>query len=85
MGPKFNYGLSLGGGWEILLGDYISGLIETSFHPDFSRQYDQPSIISNVIDPFFPEPPGPSPIGASSITGEISFGLRFLREIEYID
>lgn len=82
---KFNYGLSLGGGWEIPLGDYISGLIEISFHPDFSRQYDQPSI-PNVIDPFFPGTTRTIPDRRIvNYTGEISFGLRFLREIEYID
>ncbi len=82
---KFNYGLSLGGGWEIPMGDYVSGIIELSFHPDFSRQYDQPSI-PNVIDPFFPGTTRTIPDRRIvNYTGEISFGLRFLREIEYYD
>ena len=82
---KFNYGLSLGGGWEIPLSDYVSGVIELSFHPDFSRQYDQPSI-KNVIDPFFPGTTRTIPDRRIvNYTGEISFGFRFLREIEYYD
>lgn len=82
---KFNYGLSLGGGWEIPLSDYVSGVIELSFHPDFSRQYDQPSI-PNVIDPFFPGTTRTIPDRRIvNYTGEISFGFRFLREIEYYD
>lgn len=82
---KFNYGLSLGGGWEIPLSDFVSGVIELSFHPDFSRQYDQPSI-PNVIDPFFPGTTRTIPDRRIvNYTGEISFGFRFLREIEYYD
>ena len=82
---KFNYGLALGGGWEIPMGEFVSGIIEISFHPDFSRQYDSPQI-PNVIDPFFPGTTRTIPERQIvNYTGEISFGLRFLRKIIYID
>lgn len=81
---KFNYGLSLGGGWEIPLSDYISGVIELTFHPDFSRQYDQPSI-PNIFDPFTGMTRSIPERRIVNYTGEISFGFRFLREIEYYD
>ncbi len=81
---KFNYGLSLGGGWEIPMGDYVSGVIELSFHPDFSRQYDQPSI-PNVVDPYTGANRTIPERRIVNYTGEISFGFRFLREIEYYD
>lgn len=82
---KFNYGISVGGGWEFSFSDYINGFIELSFHPDFSRQYDQPSI-PNVIDPFLPGTTRTFPERRIvNYTGEISIGLRFLREITYID
>lgn len=82
---KWNYGISVGGGWEFPFGDLVSGLIELSFHPDFSRQYDQPSI-PNVIDPFFPGISRTIPDRRIvNYTAEISLGLRFLRRIIYID
>lgn len=83
---KFNYGVSIGGGWEFPFSEFISGIVELSFHPDFSRQYDSPSI-PNVVNPFNQ--------GGTNITipdrrivnytAEISIGLRFLRKIIYID
>jgi hypothetical protein len=82
---KINYGISIGGGWEFPFGEFVSGLIELSFHPDFSRQYDQPAI-PNVIDPFFPGVARTIPDRRIvNYTAEISLGLRFLRKIIYID
>jgi hypothetical protein len=83
---KFNYGISIGGGWEFPFGEFVSGLVEISFHPDFSRQYDQPPV-QNVIDPF--ATPGVTRSFPDrrivNYTAEISLGLRFLRKIIYID
>lgn len=82
---KFNYGISIGGGWEFPFAELVSGIVEFSFHPDFSRQYDQPSI-PNVIDPFFPGVTRTIPDRRIvNYTAEISLGLRFLRKITYID
>lgn len=82
---KFNYGLSLGGGWEFPFGEFVNGVIEISFHPDFSRQYDAPRI-DNVIDPFFPGTFRTIPERrVINYTAEVSLGLRFLRKIIYID
>lgn len=83
---KFNYGISIGGGWEFPFSEFISGIVELSFHPDFSRQYDAPSI-PNVQNPFIPGAPNITIPDRRIVnyTAEISIGLRFLRKIIYID
>ncbi len=82
---KFNYGISIGGGWEFPFGELVAGIIELSFHPDFSRQYDSPPI-PNVIDPFFPGTTRTIPDRRiTNYSAELSLGIRFLRKIEYID
>jgi hypothetical protein len=81
---KFNYGLSLGGGWEFPFSEFINGVIEISFHPDFSRQYDAP-MIPNIFDPFAGVNRTIPERRVINYTAEISLGLRFLRKIIYID
>lgn len=84
---KFNYGITAGGGLEFPFSEYIAGILEFTFNPDFSRQYNQPPI-ENVINP--------NPNGGSStftvrerqitnMTLEVTLGLRFLHKIIYID
>ncbi len=82
---KFNYGVTVGGGMEFPLSEYISGILEFTVNPDFSKQYEQPQI-TNVPSP---TPGGPDrTIPERKIvnnTFEISLGIRFLRMVEYID
>lgn len=82
---NFNYGVTVGGGMEFPLGEYISGILEFTVNPDFSKQYEQPQL-TNV--------PAPNQGGQTRTiperkivnnTFELSLGLRFLRLVEYID
>ncbi len=83
---KFNYGLTVGGGIEFPLSNFINGFIEITISPDFSKQLFVPSgkyfypqqIGSNVSRPF-PEQ------NVTNTSFEVSFGVRFQRIIEYID
>jgi hypothetical protein len=84
---KFNYGVTLGGGFEFPFSEYIGGILEFTVNPDFSRQYNQPRI-ENVRNP--------NPFGGSNtitiperqifnLTFEVTLGLRFLHKIIYVD
>ncbi|MEM1323807.1 MAG: outer membrane beta-barrel protein [Bacteroidota bacterium] len=82
---EFNFGATIGGGFEFLITDLISGIVEITVNPDFSRQYMQPPL-QNVIDPFNPGNSRTIPeLNLSNNTLELTVGLRFLHEIEYID
>lgn len=80
----WNYGVSLGGGFEFALGELVGASLEFTVNPDFSYQYRQPDI-PNVRDPYtglnrtIPERT------IRNITFEISAGIRLLRIVEYID
>jgi hypothetical protein len=81
---NFTYGATVGGGLEFYFSELTSGIIELSVNPDFSNQYVQPSY--QTPDPM--EPHNNRIIPRRSIkntTVEISFGLRFLRKVIYID
>lgn len=81
---EFNYGVTAGGGFELNLSEFISGLLEFTVSPDFSRQYVQPPIV-NVRDPFTGQNRTISETIIRNISFEVSLGFRFLRKIEYID
>ncbi len=85
---RFNYGMTVGGGTEFKISEYISGLLELSVNPDFSRQYyDPPYPNRRIFDPST----GQFVIGTlpeqsiRNLTFEITLGIKFLRKIEYID
>ncbi len=81
---RWNYGVSLGGGFEFELAELVGATLEFTVNPDFSYQYRQPDI-PNVRDPYtglnrtIPERT------IRNITFEISAGIRLLRIVEYID
>jgi hypothetical protein len=81
---RWNYGVSLGGGFEFELAEVVGATLEFTVNPDFSHQYRQPDI-PNVRDPYtglnrtIPERT------IRNITFEISAGIRLLRIVEYID
>ena len=80
---KWNYGVTIGGGFEFPFSDFISGLLEFSFNPDFSLQYRQPAL--TVPDPF--NPGNSRRIGEAEVvnrTFEVTLGIRFLRRVEYV-
>lgn len=82
---RWMVGVSLGGGLEVPLSELVGGQLTLSVHPDFTYQYNQPSI-SNVTNPF--DPTGGSKITIPerrirNITIELSLGLRLLRKVVY--
>lgn len=81
---RFNYGVTVGGGMEFPIGEYISGLLEFTVNPDFSRQYEQPQL-DNVTNPTTGETRTIRERRITNNTFELSLGLRFLRLVEYID
>ena len=80
----WNYGVTVGGGFEFLFSELIGGVIEITVNPDFSRQYAQP-LIPNVTDPFTGSVRSLPERSIRNIAFEISFGARFLRKVIYYD
>jgi len=81
---KFNYGISVGGGFEYKMKKMVAGILEFSIHPDLSRQYEQPPI-PDVYDPYTQQNTTIRERKIKNITLEISLGLRFLRKVIYLD
>jgi len=81
---RWNYGATIGGGFEFPVSDYISTIIEFTVNPDFSRQYFQQPI-QNVLDPYTGQNRTLREAEVRNTTFEITVGFRFLHEIEYID
>ncbi|MCB0609892.1 MAG: outer membrane beta-barrel protein [Lewinellaceae bacterium] len=83
---RFNYGLTVGGGIEKPLGEYVDLILEFSVNPDFSLQYQQPAI-PNVYVAY-----GTGTDRRTleerrirNITFELTVGFRFLHIIEFVD
>ncbi len=81
---KFNYGVTVGGGWEFEFSELIGGLIELTINPDLSNQYEQQAI-QNVVNPFNNQTITLPERKVRNLTFGIKFGLRFMRKVEYID
>ena len=79
-----NYGVTVGAGLQLPMSDYIAGILEFSVNPDFSFQYEQPEI-PNVTDPYTGNTRTIPQRQIRNLTFELTLGLRFLHEIEYID
>jgi len=86
--PEFvndlTYGISFGGGIEFLGSDYIQPAIELNISPDLSFQYQSPAI-PNVINPYNGQSTTLPERKIRNITIEISFSIRFLRKIVYVN
>ncbi|MCC6725532.1 MAG: hypothetical protein IT258_13570 [Saprospiraceae bacterium] len=80
----WNYGLSIGGGFELSLGELVGASIEFTVNPDFSFQYKQPTI-PNVYNPVTGMNSTIPERNIRNVTFEISAGLRLLRIVEYVD
>lgn len=82
---KFLFGLSLGGGIEWAFSDLVGGQIEISLQPDITPQYRQ-GPIPNVIDRCNPGYTYTIPERRiRNNTIEITFGLRLLRKVVYVE
>lgn len=82
---KFNYGITVGGGIDFTLGEFVGMFLEMTVNPDFSLQYNQPRI-NNLTNP--------NPFSQSQTTSipqreirnttfELTLGFRFLHKIIY--
>ena len=79
---KFNYGFVVGGGYEFNFSELYGGFVEFTISPDVSKQYDQPRI-PNVISPYNGNTITISERQIRNLSLEITFGMRFLRKVEY--
>ncbi|MEZ4908393.1 MAG: hypothetical protein R2771_12300 [Saprospiraceae bacterium] len=82
---KITYGATVGGGVEFKFSELVNGLIELTINPDLFNQYDQPQI-SGVVDPYHPS--NTITLNRRRIkntTVEITFGLKFMRKVIYVD
>jgi hypothetical protein len=82
---KWNYGVTVGGGFEFPFSELIRGIIEFTVNPDFSKQYRQPPFnnLINVYDPG--QHYNLQERQISNVTIELTFGIRFMNKVEYID
>lgn len=79
---RLNFGFDIAGGVEKKMSEYVTGFLELTLSPDFSRQYQQ-FPIQNVRDPWSGQlttVPGQS---IRNLTLELSLGVRFLRKVIY--
>lgn len=81
---RFNYGFLAGGGLNFPFSEYVEGIIEFTVNPDFSLQYQQPSI-ANVRNPINGQNTTIQERKIRNLTFELTVGARFLRKVEYID
>ena len=81
---KFNYGITVGGGMEFDLGRNFEPFLEFNFMPDLSAQYDQFQSFE-FLDPFTNTIRTIPPRTVRNITLEVTLGLKFLREVIYVD
>jgi hypothetical protein len=82
---KFTYGAQVAGGIELVFSELLEGIFEISVNPDLSNQYDQPELYG-VYNPYEPSNTITLPRRRiKNTTVEITFGLRFMRKVIYID
>ncbi len=85
---KFNYGATVGGGFEMALGESKILFLEASVNPDLSKQYEQTETLT-IENPN----PIPNPISTNqfitivpqevrNVSLEIKVGIKFLRGYE---
>jgi hypothetical protein len=80
---KFQYGLSISGGYEFPFSALVGGFIEFSVQPDLSLQYFRPEF--PAFDPYQRQNIIVPEQGIRNVSFELSIGFRFLRKIEYIE
>jgi len=81
---KFVFGVSLGGGFEVPFSRWVGATFEVSLHPDFTKQIFIPRQETEYNDS------NGNPIiiqeqNVYNLSIEFTVGLRFLREIIYVD
>jgi len=80
-----NYGVTVGGGFEYVFSEMTQGVVEFTINPDLSRQYEQ-FPLNNIPDPYNPgKLISIRERRIKNISLEISFALKFLRKVIYVD
>ncbi len=79
---KWNYGLSIGGGFQKELSELYGAAFEISISPDVSKQYEQPAINSPITLPTG-QVINIGQRDVRNLTLEARLVLRFRRKIEY--
>ena len=89
---RFNYGVTLGGGFEMKLDDAKVVFLEISVMPDLSKQYEQ--LEQLTVENPNPNPGGPfpspqfvtiNPQEVRNVALEFKVGIKFLRGYEEYD
>ena len=80
---KFNYGTTIGAGIEKKMSDLFGLVGEISISPDLSKQYYSPPTIG--FNPYTLQNETYSERSIRNFSLEISFGLRYLRKVVYVD
>jgi hypothetical protein len=82
---NFNYGVTVGGGFEMEMSELSNVFLEFSIQPDLSFQYEQ-FPIDNIPSPWFPNERINLPLTqVRNLSIEAKVGVKFLRKVEYID
>jgi len=81
---EFNYGVTLGGGFETYLSELTNVFVEMSLQPDLSFQYMQPPLF-NITEPWTQQTINLPLRQSRNLSIELKAGVRFLRKVEYID
>lgn len=81
---KFNYGITVGGGFEFDFGQNFQPFLEFNFMPDLSAQYDQFESFE-FLDPFTNIIRTIPARSVRNISLEVTLGLKFLREVIYVN
>lgn len=82
---KFNYGVTIGGGFEMVMSELSNVFLEFSVQPDFSFQYEQ-FPIDNILSPWGGNQYISLPLTqVKNLSIEAKVGVKFLRKVEYID
>lgn len=80
----FVFGVSVGAGYEVPFSRWVGATFEVSVHPDFTKQifipYQDTGYTDQNGDPIVIQEQN-----VSNLTIEFTVGLRFLREIIYVD
>lgn len=83
---RWMFGVSVGGGLEFSISELVGGQINLSINPDLTNQYYQPQS-PPLINPF--DPSGGSIVISErrirNTTVELSFGIRLLRKVVYVE
>jgi hypothetical protein len=82
---KFNYGVTIGGGFEMYMSELSNVFLEFAVMPDLSFQYEQTPIY-NIRSPW--PPYNNINLGLTQVRNlsiEAKVGVKFLRKVEYID